>query len=214
MNHIALLGDSIFDNAAYVAGEPDVVRQVRELLPSGWRATLNAVDGAVIADVPQQLQRLPADASHLVVSVGGNDALGEASLLDQKVGSVADALELITQIRERFRSGYARMLDQVLNRRLPIAVCTIYEPRFPEPMRRRLAATALTRSTTRLRGRLLPARSTVSTSASSAMTIGTSPIPSNRRSMAERRSPGRYLASPTPIRRNDLGWSRGSPCYI
>ena len=144
MNHIVLLGDSIFDNAAYVAGGPDVVRQVRELLPAGWRATLNAVDGAVIADVPQQLQRLPADASHLVVSVGGNDALGEAALLDQKVGSVAEALELITQVRERFRSGYARMLDQVLNRRLPIAVCTIYEPRFPEPMRRRLAATALT----------------------------------------------------------------------
>ena len=121
MNHIALLGDSIFDNAAYVAGGPDVVRQVRELLPSGWRAMLNALDGAVIADLPQQLQRLPADASHLVVSVGGNDALGEAALLDQKVGSVAEALEIITQVRERFRSGYARMLDQVLNRRLPIA---------------------------------------------------------------------------------------------
>jgi lysophospholipase L1-like esterase len=144
MNHIVLLGDSIFDNAAYVAGGPDVVRQVRELLPAGWRATLNAVDGAVIADVPQQLQRLPADASHLVVSVGGNDALGEAALLDQKVDSVAEALELITQVRERFRSRYARMLDQVVDRRLPFAVCTIYEPRFPEPMRRRLAATALT----------------------------------------------------------------------
>ena len=144
MTHIALLGDSIFDNASYVAGGPDVVRQVRELLPAGWRATLNAVDGAVIADIPHQLQRLPADASHLVVSVGGNDALGEAALLDQKVASVAEALELITQVRERFRSGYARMLDQVLNRRLPIAVCTIYEPRYPELLRRRLAATALT----------------------------------------------------------------------
>ena len=144
MNHIALLGDSIFDNAAYVAGGPDVVKQLREILPAGWRATLNALDGAVIADLPQQLQRLPADASHLVVSVGGNDALGEASLLDHKVGSVAEALELITQVRDRFRSGYARMRDQVLNHRLPFAVCTIYEPRFPEPLRRRLAATALT----------------------------------------------------------------------
>jgi hypothetical protein len=144
MKHIALLGDSIFDNAAYVAGGPDVVQQVRELLPAGWRATLNALDGAVIADLPQQLHRLPTDASHLVVSVGGNDALGEASLLDQKVGSIGEALELITQVRHRFRSGYARMLDQVLNRQLPFAVCTIYEPRFPEPMRRRLAATALT----------------------------------------------------------------------
>ena len=36
------------------------------------------------------------------------------------------------------------MLDQVLQRRLPLAVCTIYEARFPEPATRRLAATALT----------------------------------------------------------------------
>src|SRR5262245_7526098 len=82
MTHIVLLGDSIFDNAAYVAGGPDVVRQLREILPSGWRASLNARDGAVIADLPQQLQALPADATHLVVSVGGNDALGESGLLD------------------------------------------------------------------------------------------------------------------------------------
>jgi hypothetical protein len=144
MNHIVLLGDSIFDNAAYVPGGPDVVRQLRDILPSGWRATLNARDGAVIADLPQQLQKLPGDASHLVVSVGGNDALGDAGLLDRKVASMTEALELITGVRERFRSAYARMLDQVLQRRLPLAVCTIYEARFPEPVTRRLAATALT----------------------------------------------------------------------
>jgi len=144
MNHIVLLGDSIFDNAAYVAGGPDVVRQLRDILPSGWRATLIALDGAVIADLPRQLESLPSDASHLVVSVGGNDALGEAGLLDRKVSSMAEALELIFEVRERFRSAYARMLDQVLQRRLPLAVCTIYEARFPEPATRRMAATALT----------------------------------------------------------------------
>src|SRR5262245_33836111 len=78
MPHIVLLGDSIFDNAAYVAGGPDVVRQLREILPSGWRATLNALDGAVIGNLPQQLKNVPADTTHLVVSVGGNDALGES----------------------------------------------------------------------------------------------------------------------------------------
>jgi lysophospholipase L1-like esterase len=144
MPHVVLLGDSIFDNAAYVAGGPDVVRQLREILPSGWRATLNALDGAVIADLPQQLQKLPSDATHLVVSVGGNDALGESGLLERKVASMAEALELITAVRERFRSAYARMLDQILQRRLPLAVCTIYAARFPEPVTRRLAATALT----------------------------------------------------------------------
>ncbi len=144
MTHIVLLGDSIVDNAAYVAGGPDVVRQLRDILPSGWRATLNARDGAVIADLPQQLESLPTDPTHLVVSVGGNDALGESALLDRNVSSMAEALELITAVRERFRSSYARMLDQVLQRRLPVAVCTIYEARFPEPVTRRLAATALT----------------------------------------------------------------------
>lgn len=29
MNHLVLLGDSIFDNAAYTSGAPDVVHQVR-----------------------------------------------------------------------------------------------------------------------------------------------------------------------------------------
>lgn len=144
MNHVVLLGDSIFDNAAYLGGGPDVVRQLRAMLPSGWQATLNALDGATIADVPLQLQRLPADASHLVVSVGGNDALGESSLLEQKLGSMTEALELMARVRDRFRSAYAQMLDAVLGRRLPAVVCTIYEPRFPEPERRRLAATALT----------------------------------------------------------------------
>jgi hypothetical protein len=144
MSHIALLGDSIFDNAAYVSGGPDVVRQVRELLPDGWRASLIARDGAVMRDIPEQVQRLPADTSHVVVSVGGNDALGEMAVLDQQARSVAEALELLTVVRERFRSAYARMLDELLRPRLPVAVCTIYEARFPEPALRRLAATGLT----------------------------------------------------------------------
>jgi len=97
MPHIVLLGDSVFDNAAYVAGGPDVVQQLRAILPPGWRATLNARDGASIADLADQLQKLPAESSHLVVSIGGNDALGEAALLDAGVASMAEALELMTR---------------------------------------------------------------------------------------------------------------------
>jgi hypothetical protein len=144
MNHIILLGDSIFDNAAYVSEEPDVVHQLQEILPSGWRASLLARDGAVVADVSEQSLRLPADASHIVLSIGGNDALGQAGLLDRMVGSMAEALELIADARERFCSAYAGMLDEVQRHRIPVAVCTIYESRFPELATRRWAATALT----------------------------------------------------------------------
>jgi lysophospholipase L1-like esterase len=144
VRHVVLLGDSIFDNAAYVAGGPDVVHQLRERLPSGWRATLAAVDGSVTASVALQLQQLPPDASHLIVSVGGNDALGHAGTLDEGAQSMAEALDRMAGIRDQFERDYGAMLDSVLERGLPTAVCTIYDARFPDPLRRRLAATGLT----------------------------------------------------------------------
>jgi hypothetical protein len=144
MGHVVLLGDSIFDNAAYVSGGPDVVRQLRGRLPQGWRATLNAMDGSVIAGVERQLRQLPRDASHLVLSVGGNDALREAGVLEERAGSVAEALEKLSDIGEDFGRQYEAMLTDVRRVNLPTAVCTIYDARFPDPRRRRLAATALT----------------------------------------------------------------------
>src|SRR4051794_31908129 len=90
--HVALLGDSIFDNAAYVRGGPDVLSQLRAVLPSGARASLLAVDGAVIAGVARQLERLPRDVTHLVVSAGGNDALGHSDLLERRATSSPQVL--------------------------------------------------------------------------------------------------------------------------
>jgi hypothetical protein len=144
MKHIVLLGDSIFDNAAYVAGGPDVVQQLRTRLPAGWRATLLAADGGVTGSVQRQLQQLTPDASHLVVSVGGNDALRHIGVLEERARSMAEALDRLAGIRERFWRDYRAMLDGVLGRGLPTAVCTIYDGRLPDPVRRRLAVTALT----------------------------------------------------------------------
>jgi len=81
MKHIVLLGDSIFDNAAYVNGGPDVIKQLRSLLPRDWQATLLAIDGSVTSDVIKQIPKIPASATHLIVSVGGNDGLSNADIL-------------------------------------------------------------------------------------------------------------------------------------
>jgi GDSL-like Lipase/Acylhydrolase family len=144
MTHVVLLGDSIFDNGAYVgAGDPDVIGQLRAILPGDWRATLNAVDGAGMSDIRGQIARLPRDASHLVVSVGGNDALAEAGVLEEKTNSIAGALDALVAVRERFQQGYRVMLAQVLEQKLPTAICTIYEARFPDPDLRRRAAAGL-----------------------------------------------------------------------
>ncbi|HEY0522709.1 MAG TPA: SGNH/GDSL hydrolase family protein [Stellaceae bacterium] len=144
MPHVVLLGDSVFDNSAYVVDGPDVVRQVRAHLPAGWQATLRARDGAVTIGVLDQLHRLPPDASHLVVSIGGNDALRHVSILDEDAHSMTDALERLADLRERFELDYRTMLEGVLGHGLPAAVCTIYDGRFSNPQRRRIAVTALT----------------------------------------------------------------------
>lgn len=124
--HVVLLGDSIFDNGAYVEGGPDVISQLRDELP-GWTCTLLAVDGDTISGVARQLQQLPADATHLVVSTGGNDALGYAPLLQETPASVAEALLLLNAAKERFDSDYRSMVPAVLAHGLPTAVCTIYD---------------------------------------------------------------------------------------
>ena len=68
--HIALLGDSIFDNSSYMRGEPDVVNHLRSLLPADWRASLLAVDGSVTDDLAGQFRRVSTDVTHLVISMG------------------------------------------------------------------------------------------------------------------------------------------------
>ena len=140
MAHLVLLGDSIFDNGVYVPGHPDVVRQVRAALPAGWTATLLAVDGAVIRSVPAQLARIPSDATHLAVSVGGNDALGASGVLGARADTVAEAVGMLAQVQAGFAGEYSEMAAQVAALGLPTALCTIYDTRAMEPDHRIIKA--------------------------------------------------------------------------
>jgi lysophospholipase L1-like esterase len=142
--HVVLVGDSIFDNAAYVGSGPAVIDQVNSALPSQWKATLLAIDGAMTGDISHQLSRLPSDTTHIVVSVGGNDALSHKSLLDEKADSVADVLARLAKIQRLFRGAYNSMLDQVTELGIPTAVCTIYNSRYPDLAEREIANVGLT----------------------------------------------------------------------
>ncbi|MBI4880191.1 MAG: SGNH/GDSL hydrolase family protein [Planctomycetes bacterium] len=142
--HVVLLGDSIFDNAVYVGDDPAVVDQLRGHLPAGWRASLLAVDGSVASDVRDQLCGLPADATHLVVSVGGNDALRSEGVLGRPVARVAEALLVLAEVRAAFAELYNAMLDAVTAAGKPTALCTIYDPNFDDPDRQQAAVIALT----------------------------------------------------------------------
>jgi hypothetical protein len=143
-SHVVLLGDSIFDNKSYVGRGPAVIDQVREQLPPGWEATLLAVDGSVTRGVIGQAKRVAADASHLVVSAGGNDALGASGILSRAARSAAEVFAELADVRERFDKDYQAMLDAVLAHGKPTAVCTIYDGNMPDRVRQRLASAGLT----------------------------------------------------------------------
>jgi hypothetical protein len=123
---VALLGDSIFDNSAYTAGEPDVVTHLRARLTLGWRATLLAVDGSTIRDLPRQLARVPREATHLVIAIGGNDALRNSDLLALRVSSTTEALAIFAERIGRFEEAYRTAMGAALALERETTICTIY----------------------------------------------------------------------------------------
>jgi hypothetical protein len=85
-----------------------------------------AVDGAIISSLRNQLARLPSSATHLVIAIGGNDALGNMDLLSVPVASTTAALALFDRRVTAFEAEYRAAIDSVLKLRKPLTLCTIY----------------------------------------------------------------------------------------
>jgi lysophospholipase L1-like esterase len=144
MPYLVLLGDSSLDNAAYVPRGEAVIDHLRRALPGGWQATLLAVDGSRTGGVARQLASLPAGATHLLLSIGGNDALAYQGILRERAGSAADVIDRLADIQAEFAANYGEMLAAVLAKKLPTTLCTIYNPNYPDAPMQRLAVTAAT----------------------------------------------------------------------
>jgi len=130
MAHIVLLGDSIFDNAAYVPAGTEVRACLESLPGRPHRVSLLARDGSVIEDMAAQVARLrelPVPADWLVVSCGGNDVLSLVGAMHSQVGTVLEAAELLAAWQADFRRAYLHMLDLLFAQTSPVAVATIYD---------------------------------------------------------------------------------------
>jgi len=141
--HVVLLGDSVFDNQRYVSAGGSVVELVRNEIPANAKVTLLATDGHTTLDVAAQLQKLPSDTTHLVLSIGGNDALGHSRILNRPATQSSEVFLALAEIRESFERDYSRMLDQVAALNKPLVVCTIYDPRFEDQQQQRMCVAAL-----------------------------------------------------------------------
>ena len=131
--HITLLGDSILDNRAYTMGEPDVATHLQRLLTDSVDVTLCAVDGSTTSDLSPQIKNVPSSASHIVVSIGGNDALLNSDLLKTPVASTTEALMLFGESIREFELAYGSAIDGILKFQRPTAICTIYNGNLDPP---------------------------------------------------------------------------------
>jgi hypothetical protein len=144
IEHIVLLGDSILDNIFYVRKTGRSVHaQLQEKIASrGWKSTLCAVDGNVMAHIPQQLRRVPADATYFVLSIGGNDCLRALASIENfynpfHLGSV------LFSFLHQFRIEYAATLQLLKEKNVPFCVCNIYYPRFTDWKMKHLSSIGL-----------------------------------------------------------------------
>lgn len=133
---VLVCGDSVLDNAAYVGMSGRSVKShLGELLEDSsadWRIDFRAVDGAVCADVSTaQLREAPGGCDAVVLSVGGNDALGNLHLLeDPSEGRLIDFALVLADIQDGFRSSYRGVLDAAEGQAQELLALTIYRPRF------------------------------------------------------------------------------------
>jgi lysophospholipase L1-like esterase len=126
MEHLVLLGDSIFDNKSYVGSDPSVIEHLRALMPAHWTATLCAVDGDTTQGIPRQILGIPPNASYLFVSVGGNDALMNMDLLTDMTTPGPVLLSKLSMLADVFRKNYVAAISGICKLRKPTYVCTIY----------------------------------------------------------------------------------------
>lgn len=141
--HLTLLGDSTLANGAHTGGKPDVLAQLDRILPSYWSASRLAQDGATIETIPEQLARLPRYATHLLLSVGGNNVLARQGLLDQPATSVAGSVIKLADAVDRFEALYRQLVVTCMKPRMPLTLCTIYNGNIADASYRRVVRAAV-----------------------------------------------------------------------
>ena len=134
MNHIVLLGDSIFDNGSYVRGENDVAKHLKDKVLPRDKVTLLAKDGAVITSVHDQIINIPDDMNALFLSVGGNDLLQYRKEIESDNKSTLDSLTYFSQILDDVRTRYVALIKIICKKHKNLTLCTIYNGNLGAPL--------------------------------------------------------------------------------
>ena len=152
--NILLLGDSIIDNRSYVLkDELDVTAHLKKLYSDHPNVSItnNAVDGDTMYDLEYNHLDTPdiEEASHIIVSIGGNDLLHNISFL-QRTSELSKIMgkdaridkwgvkelnpsrnrvfeETYFEIIKPFTKQYETIVANLSNHRAKLLLCTVYE---------------------------------------------------------------------------------------
>lgn len=127
--HLVLLGDSTIDNGNWTTGAC-VTDQVRVKEPLTTRC---ARDGALMGAILQQAQQAPKDATHFVVSIGGNNAISAVNILQEPVSNAEEAIAKLYTFAKAFEAELAATISELLQcigADTPLVICSIYNPCF------------------------------------------------------------------------------------
>ncbi|MEX0718551.1 MAG: GDSL-type esterase/lipase family protein [Planctomycetaceae bacterium] len=128
--HVVLLGDSIFDNKRFVGRGRAIVDQLGDALPAGWKATLLAAANMPVRQMlRQQVQRIPQDATCLVLCAGGVNAI--LGLIN--VRPSPNPLQQLKQDRDGFERDYGALVAGLIATKKSLVLCTIPAPDFANP---------------------------------------------------------------------------------
>lgn len=129
---VLVVGDSTLDNGAYVGLFGRSLKNYLKGLLESWTIDFRALDGAVCRDVSEsQLRGGTGEFDAVVVSVGGNDALGYLHLLeDPERRRLIEHGLMLADIQDKFRADYRGVLDAAERHGSALVILTIYRARF------------------------------------------------------------------------------------
>mmetsp|Transcript_41846 Transcript_41846/g.75999 ORF Transcript_41846/g.75999 Transcript_41846/m.75999 type:complete len:299 (+) Transcript_41846:79-975(+) len=154
--HIVLLGDSTLDNARYLnpsKGDLSIERQLLEVAARRrWQVTVLAQDGSTLEDVRKyQLPVVPESATHLVLSVSGNDLLGLLNDMVEANFTAGAVYQAVGSGMTAVIAEYRQLLLDLKAYGCHTALCTVYRPNFNHLFFKSLAGACLTLHNSRLR---------------------------------------------------------------
>ena len=126
---VALLGDSIIDNKVYVGeNELSVTEHLQKINDEDYYFEMIAVDGDTTKEViDNQLEKIRANNSHIVLSIGGNDLLQKLDIMFNETSGMIASLEIASQTIEKIKNRYEAILLHLKTLNQPVLLCTIYE---------------------------------------------------------------------------------------